>query len=104
MTARFETMSTLNQTCQSCGGTMQIELSETECGLLIDVLGDVCALYKRELGRAARRVDRELWARESRGIYVYRHGVLAELLKRVSSARASARALERAKAKNADPA
>lgn len=78
---------------------MQIELSETECGLLIDVLGDVCALYKREMGRAARRVG-EPCAKESRHVCSYRHNQLTTVLARLKSARASARALERAKAKN----
>ena len=100
MTARFETISTLNQTCQSCGGTMQIELSETECGLLIDVLGDVCALWKRECGRSSRRVGEPL-AKESRHVCATRHNLMTAVLDRLKSAKASARMR---RVKNAHPA
>lgn len=78
---------------------MQIELNENECRLLIDVLGDVAALYKRELGRASRRVG-EPYVKESRHVFAHRHNLLTGVVVRMKSALASMRALERAKAKN----
>lgn len=78
---------------------MQIELDKQECGLLIVVLGDVAALYKRELGRASRRVG-EPYVKESRHVFAHRHNLLSGVVARMKSALASMRALERAKMKN----
>lgn len=74
---------------------MQIELNEQECGLLIDLLGDVCAAYKREARRAMRRTQKELWAKETCAVAVYRYGNLAEILRIMKSALASERAMQR---------
>lgn len=79
---------------------MQIELNEQECRLLIDLLGDVCAAYKREAVRATRRMHSEQSAREVSSVAVDRHYRLTGILRIIKSALASMRALERAKAKN----